>query len=52
MKVTEETFSFSRKSAKEERYRLYRNFQAKGLLADRTLESFIKKSTNGAIPNY
>jgi hypothetical protein len=47
MKVTEETFSFSRKSAKEERYRLYRNFQAKGLLADRTLESFIKKAPTG-----
>jgi hypothetical protein len=51
MKVIEETFSFSRKSAKEERYRLYRNFQAKGLLPDRTLESFIQKSTEGAIPN-
>jgi len=38
MKVTEETFSFSRKSAKEERYKLYRNYQAKGLIPDTTLE--------------
>jgi len=53
MKVTGEIFSFvlKRKSAKGERYRLYRNFQAKGLLPDRTLESFIQKSTEGAIPN-
>jgi len=53
MKVIEEIFSFhkKRKDAKEERYRLYRNFQANGLLLDRTLESFIKKSTDGAIPN-
>jgi len=47
MKVTEETFSFSRKSAEEERYRLYRNFQAKGLLPDRTLESFVQKAPKG-----
>jgi len=30
---------------------MYLNFQAKGLLPDRTLESFILKSTEGAIPN-
>jgi hypothetical protein len=41
-KVTGEPFSFSRRSAEGERYRAYRNFQAKGLLADRTLESFIE----------
>jgi len=51
MKVTGETFSFSRRSAEGERYRAYRNFQAKGLLPGRTLESFIQKSTEGAIPN-
>ena len=52
MKVTGETFSFhrKRKGAEEERYQKYRNFQAKGLLPDRTLESFIPKSTDGAIP--
>jgi hypothetical protein len=49
-KVTEETFSFLRKSAKEVRYQKYPNFQAKGLLPDRTLESFIQKSTDEAIP--
>ena len=49
MKVTGETFSFilKRRGAEEERYRLYRNFQAKGLLLDRTLESFIKKAPTG-----
>ena len=30
---------------------MYLNFQAKELLPDRTLESFIQKSTDGAIPN-
>jgi len=30
---------------------MYPNFQEKGLLPDRTLESFIQKSTDGAIPN-
>ncbi len=30
---------------------MYPNFQAKELLPDRTLESFIQKSTEGAIPN-
>jgi len=54
MKVTGETFSFhhKRKGAEEVRYQKYSNFQAKGLLPDRTLESFIRKSTNGAIPNH
>ena len=52
MKVTGETFSFilKRKGAEEARYQKYRNFQAKGPLPDRTLESFIQKSTDGAIP--
>jgi len=51
MKVTGETFSFHhrRKRAEEARYQKYPNFQAKGLLPDRTLESFILKSTDGAI---
>ena len=49
MKVTEEIFSFvlKIKNAKEDRYRLYQNFQAKRLLPDRTLESFIKKYRRG-----
>ncbi len=53
MKVTGETFSFiiKRKRAEEARYKMYPNFQAKGLLPDRTLESFIQKSTDGATPN-
>ena len=53
MKVTGESFSFhqKRKRAEEARYKKYQNFQAKGLLPDRTLESFIPKSTEGAIPN-
>jgi len=52
MKVTGETFSFhhKRKGAEEVRYKEYSNFQAKGLLPDRTLESFIRKSTDEAIP--
>jgi len=54
MKVTGETFSFhhKRKGAEEARYQKYPNFQAKGLFPDRTLESFMLKSTDGAIPNY
>jgi hypothetical protein len=54
MKVTGETFSFyhKRKGAEEVRYQNYPNFQAKGPLPDRTLESFILKSTDGAIPNF
>ena len=53
MKVTGETFSFrhKRKGAEEARYQRYPNFQAKGPLPDRTLESFMQKSTEGAIPN-
>ena len=53
MKVTGETFSFhhKRKGAEEARYQKYPNFQANKPLPDRTLESFIQKSTDGAIPN-
>jgi len=53
MKVTGETFPFhhKRKRAEEARYQKYPNFQANGPLPDRTLESFIPKSTDGAIPN-
>ena len=53
MKVTGETFSFhhKRKRAEGARYQKYLNSQAKGPLPDRTLESFIQKSTDGAIPN-
>jgi len=49
MKVTGDTFSFhhKRKGAEEARYQKYPNFQAKGLLPDRTLESFIKKAPKG-----
>ena len=52
MKVTGEAFSFhhKRKGAEEARYQKYPHFQAKGPLPDRTLESFIPKSTEGAIP--
>ena len=53
MKVTGEIFSFhhKRKGAEEARYQKYLNFQVKGPLPDRTLESFIQKGTDGAIPN-
>jgi hypothetical protein len=51
MKVTGETFSLLRRRAEEARYQRYRNFQVKELLPDRTLESFILKSTKGATPN-
>jgi hypothetical protein len=49
MKVTGETFSFhhKRKRAEEVRYQKYLNFQAKGQLPDRTLESFIQKTSTG-----
>ena len=52
MKATGETSSFYRKrrGAEETRGQKYPNFQAKELLHDRTLESFIPKSTDGAIP--
>ena len=54
MKVAEETFSFhhKRKGAEEARYQKYQNLQAKGLLPDRTLESFIPRSTDEAIPKF
>jgi len=53
MKLTGETYSFiyKRKRAEEARYEMHPNFQAKGLLPDRTLESFIQRSTDGAISN-
>jgi len=49
MKATGEAFSFilKRRGAEEVRYKIYLNFQAKGLLPDRTLESFIKKAPKG-----
>ena len=52
MKVTGETFSFhnKRKGAEEVRYQKYLNFQANGPLPDRTLESFILRGTDEAIP--
>jgi len=52
MKVTGEIFSFNRKrkGAEEARYQKYPNFQVKKPLPDRTLESFIPKSTDEAIP--
>jgi len=52
MNATGETSSFYRKrrGAEETRGQKYPNFQAKELLHDRTLESFIPKSTDGAIP--
>ena len=54
MKVSGETFSLyhEREGAKEVRYHKYPNFQVKGLLPDSTLESFIPKSNEGAIPNH
>ena len=51
MKVTGETF-LAKKGAEEARYEKYLNFQAKRPLSDRTLESFMLKSTDGAIPNF
>jgi len=49
MKVTGESFSFhhERKRAEGARCHKYPNFQAKGPLPDRTLESFIKKAPKG-----
>jgi len=51
MKVTGETFSFhhKRKRAEEVKYQKYPNFQVRGLLPDRTLESFMLKNTDGSI---
>jgi len=53
MKVTGETFSVhhKRKGSEEVKYQNHSKFQAKGLLLDRTLENFIQKSINKAIPN-
>ena len=49
MKVAGETFSFiiKREGAEEARYQKYPNFQAKVLLPDRTLESFVQKAPTG-----
>ena len=49
MKVTGDTFSFhhKREGAEVARYQKYPNFQAKRLLPDRTLESFIQKTPTG-----
>ena len=54
MKVTGEAFSFhhKRKGAEEARYQNHPNFQAKEPLPDRTLESFIPKSTEGVTPIF
>jgi hypothetical protein len=54
MKVTGEIFSFqkNRKGAEEARYQKYPNFQAKGLLPDRTLESFIQKAPTGQFLSF
>ena len=51
MKVTGETFSFhhERKGAEEARCERYLNFQAKGLLPDRTLETLYKKTLTGQL---
>ena len=43
---------FSKKGAEGARCEAHLNSQAKGLLPDRTLESFILKSTDGAIPKF
>ena len=53
MKATGETFSFyyKRRGAEGVRCHQYPNSQAKGPLSDRTLESFIQKGTEGAIPS-
>jgi len=51
MKVTGETLSSykKRKGAEGVKCQKYRNFLAKRPLPDRTLESFIRKGTEGAI---
>ena len=51
MKVAEEAFLII-KGAEGARCEEYLNSQAKGLLPDRTLASFIIKSTDGAIPDF
>jgi len=43
---------FMRKGAEGARCQVHLNSQAKGLLPDRILESFIQKSTEGATPNF
>ena len=50
MKVIGETF-FVKKGAEGARCEVHLNSQVKGLLHDRTLERFIQKSSEGAIPN-
>ena len=50
MKVIGDAF-FIRKGAEGARCEAHLNSQAKGLLPDRTLESFIQKRTDGATPN-
>jgi hypothetical protein len=45
-------FFYLRKGAEEVRYQKYPNFQAKRPLPDRTLESFILKSTDEAMPKF
>jgi hypothetical protein len=54
MKVIGETFPFilKRKGAEEVRYKIYLNFQEKGLLPDRTRESFIKKAPTEQFLNF
>ena len=54
IKVTGETFSFHHKRKVDEEARCHKhpNFQAKGLLPDRTLESFIPRSIDEAIPDF
>ena len=49
MKVTGESFSFhhKRKGVEEAQYQRYLNFQAKRLLPDRTVESFVIKAPTG-----
>jgi hypothetical protein len=49
MKVTGGAFSLlkRRKRAEGVRYQMYRNFQAKGPLPDRTLESFYGSTEGG-----
>ena len=49
MKIIGEVF-FMRKGAEGARCEVHLNSQAKGLLPDRSLESFIQKSTDRVIP--
>ena len=54
MKVTGDAFSshHRRKRAEGVRYQKYQNSQVKEPLPDRTLESFILRSTDEAIPDF